>query len=167
MAKAAKTTSPETQAQAAPENLVPAHLAPESKDVGHELVDAPASPEKVVEQSVENAATIELLAENAKLKDVIHKLNEVIEAFGKMTAATKLATRDRGPDSTRDMVEDDARRILLGDLKDLNHKEAANKLGLSYGQVYSSRKGFTFKNVFKEWRDAEAAKASEAAGKRG
>lgn len=52
------------------------------------------------------------------------------------------------------MTEDDARRILLGDLAKVNHKEAAQTLGLSYGQIYSARKGFTFKSVYKEWRDA-------------
>ena len=93
---------------------------------------------------------IEALAESAKLKDVISKLNEVIEALN----AKPQASRDRGPDSTREMTEDDARRLLLGDLAAKNHKEAALELGLSYGQVYSSRKGFTFKGIYKEWRDA-------------
>lgn len=58
--------------------------------------------------------------------------------------------RDRGPNSTRTMTEDDARKILLGDLKELKHKEAAEVLGLSYGQIYSARNGFTFKVVYKE-----------------
>ena len=69
---------------------------------------------------------------------------------GKSTKA-----RDRGPDSTREMTEDDARRILLGDMKDVAHKKAAEELGLSYGQIYSARKGFTFKGIYKEWRDAQ------------
>ena len=58
--------------------------------------------------------------------------------------------RDRGPASTRQMTEDDARKIMLGELKNASHKEAAEKLGLSYGQVYSARNGFTFKNVYKQ-----------------
>jgi len=92
------------------------------------------------------------LDENAKLKDVIAKLNEVIEAMN----TTKVAkVRDRGPDSLREMTEDDARRILLGDMKDKSHKDAAKELGLSYGQIYSARKGFTFKGIYKEWRDAQ------------
>lgn len=93
---------------------------------------------------------IAVLEENAKLKDVVHKLNEVIEALN----TKPKGARDRGPDSTREMTEDDARRILLGDLATMNHKDAAKELGLSYGQVYSSRKGFTFKSIYKEWRDA-------------
>ena len=101
---------------------------------------------------VQNIQTgqIEKLAETAKLKDVIAKVNELVEAAN----AKPKGQRDRGPDSTREMTEDDARRVLLGDLKDVDHKAAANQLGLSYGQVYSARKGFTFKGVYKEWRDA-------------
>lgn len=95
---------------------------------------------------------IEILNENAKMKDIIAKLNEVIEVLN----TTKVPKeRDRGPESQREMVEDDARRILLGDMKDKAHKAAAEELGLSYGQVYSARKGFTFKGVYKEFRDAQ------------
>lgn len=64
-------------------------------------------------------------------------------------------TRDRGPASERQMTEDDARAILLGVDSSLSHKAAAEKLGLSYGQVYSARNGFTFKKVYKEFRDIE------------
>jgi hypothetical protein len=103
---------------------------------------------------VEIVESIEIakLDENAKLKDVIAKVNEIIERLN----TTKVSKeRDRGPDSTREMTEDDARRILLGDMKDVAHKKAAEELGLSYGQVYSARKGFTFKGIYKEWRDAQ------------
>ena len=105
-------------------------------------------------ETVEIVEAIEIakLDENAKLKDVVAKLNEVIEKLN-TTKATKV--RDRGPESERDMTEDDARRILLGDMKDVAHKDAAKELGLSYGQVYSARKGFTFKGIYKEWRDAQ------------
>ena len=85
---------------------------------------------------------ISLLDEKASLKDVIAKVNELV---GK--ANTK---RDRGPDSTRTMTESDAKRIMLGDLKDASHTKAAEALGLSYGQIYSARKGFTFKAIYKE-----------------
>jgi hypothetical protein len=52
--------------------------------------------------------------------------------------------------SQREMTDDDARRILNGDLKDMKHKEAGEKLGLSYGQIYSCRLGYTFKAIHKE-----------------
>ena len=103
---------------------------------------------------VEVIESIEIakLDENAKLKDVVAKLNEVIEKLNTTKAAK---VRDRGPESERDMTEDDARRILLGDMKDVAHKDAAKELGLSYGQIYSARKGFTFKGIYKEWHDAQ------------
>jgi len=50
----------------------------------------------------------------------------------------------------REMTDDDARRILNGDLKDTKHKDAAAQLGLSYGQVYSCRGEYTFKAIHKE-----------------
>ena len=92
---------------------------------------------------------------NTNLKEIIESQAARIEAL-----ETKLAeleakiestkTRDRGPSSTREMTDDDARRILTGDLKDLSHKAAAEELGLSYAQVYSCRGHYTFKHVHKE-----------------
>jgi len=51
----------------------------------------------------------------------------------------------RGPMSTRPMTADDAARIITGDLSTKSIKECAKELGLSYGQVYSARNGYTFK----------------------
>ena len=83
---------------------------------------------------------------HAKLSDVVAKVNEIVDRVN--------SKRDRGPSSTRTMIEDDAKRIMLGDLKDASHTKAAEALGLSYGQVYSARKGFTFKPVYKDWERA-------------
>lgn len=94
---------------------------------------------------------MEKLADNAKMVDVIAKINEIVEFMNSSP------TRDRGPKSERTMMEDDARRILVGDLKDISHKECANILNLSYGQIYSARKGFTFKPIYKEWLEANKA----------
>lgn len=107
---------------------------------------------EVADMIEEVSDMIELLDNKAKVADVVAKLNEVI-VFLNTQKVTK--TRERGPESTREMTEDDARTVLLGDLKDLSHKDAAAQLGLSYGQVYSARKGFTFKNVYKEFRTAK------------
>jgi len=103
---------------------------------------------------VEIIESIEIakLDDSAKLKDLIIKINEIIERTNNQKV---LKTRDRGPDSQREMTEEDSRRILLGDLKDKSHKSAAEELGLSYGQIYSARKGFTFKVIYKEWRDLQ------------
>jgi hypothetical protein len=53
----------------------------------------------------------------------------------------------------RNMVDEDALRVLTGDVKDLSHKDAAEKIGLTYAQVYSCRLEFTFKHVHKHLRD--------------
>lgn len=83
------------------------------------------------------------LNEKLNLKSLAEKLNEIISVLNDMPAA-----RDRGPKSERKMTEEDATRLLLGDLKDTAHKAAAELLNLSYGQVYSARNGFTFKSVY-------------------
>lgn len=77
--------------------------------------------------------------------EIAAKINEVIEALNNLSAP-----RDRGPKSERTMTDDDARRVIFGDLKDVSYKAAADELGLSYGQVYSARKGYTFKPIHKE-----------------
>lgn len=59
--------------------------------------------------------------------------------------------------SGKEMTDDDARRILTGDLASTKHKDAAEKLGLTYGQVYSCRLEFTFKNIHKEMKDNKQA----------
>ena len=89
-----------------------------------------------------NTSSIELLPEGAKVHEVVAKLNEIIAHLN-----TK---RDRGPTSSRTMTEEDAKAVVLGELALASHTKAAEQLGLSYGQVYSARKGFTFKAIYKE-----------------
>ena len=45
------------------------------------------------------------------------------------------------------MTDDDAARVKFGNLKNASHKEAAAELGLSYGQIYSARGGYTFNHI--------------------
>jgi len=52
-----------------------------------------------------------------------------------------------------EMTDEHAVRILSGDLADKKHKEAAEMLGLTYGQVYSARLGYTFKHIAKKLKD--------------
>ena len=72
--------------------------------------------------------------------------------------------RDRGPKSTGEMTEEHAFRIKFGDMKDTKHKAAAEALGLSYGQIFSCRGGYTFKQVTKDWKPKAAAPAEQPAG---
>ena len=50
-------------------------------------------------------------------------------------------------------TDEDALRVLTGDLREISHKEAKKKIGLTYAQVYSCRLEFTFKHVHKDLRD--------------
>jgi hypothetical protein len=76
-------------------------------------------------------------------------INELFEAVVALQARIE---KLEAPKTTaeREMTDDDARRVLNGDLKDAKHKDAAAALKLSYGQIYSCRLGYTFKGVHKE-----------------
>jgi hypothetical protein len=68
----------------------------------------------------------------------------------RVTKLEEALAKSRGTASTREMTDDDARRVMTGDLASASHKAAAETLGLSYGQIYSARGGYTFKHVAKE-----------------
>jgi hypothetical protein len=75
------------------------------------------------------------------------------------------------PRSQRAMTEEDARRVVLGDLAPMPSKQAAVLTGLSYGQVYSARNGYTFKEVYEQkqkmlQREKEAAILREVMAER-
>lgn len=61
--------------------------------------------------------------------------------------------RNRSAPTKRNMRDEDALAVLTGIYKDLDHKQAAAAIGLTYAQVYSCRLGFTFKHVHKQLRD--------------
>lgn len=87
------------------------------------------------------------LKQEATMSDLVNAMNEMIAM---VNALVKQHDEFAYKAKERDMTDDDARRIISGDLKDVKHKEAAKILGLSYGQVYAARKGITFKNVHEE-----------------
>jgi hypothetical protein len=77
-------------------------------------------------------------------KDMIIAIIELQKAVAELTAKVNAPK----PEVT-EMTDDHAKRVTYGDLKDLKHKAAAEKLGLTYGQIYSCRLEFTFKDVHK------------------
>ena len=81
-------------------------------------------------------------------------LKELVEAHMALEARVKKLEEPRNSSSEKEMTEEDAQRVTYGDLKSVKHKEAAEKLGLTYGQIYSCRLGFTFKGVHKAAKDA-------------
>lgn len=75
---------------------------------------------------------------------MIDELRQQFDAWGEGNKSS--------PDK-RPMTKADARRAMTGVEKDMNHKDAAEAIGLTYAQVYSARMEFTFKEVHKELRD--------------
>ena len=123
----------------------------------------------VLATRLENLAHLNL-EEKLTLKHLGEKINELIVFANALNDRAEIAakaapvasvSRNRGPASEKVMSEEDARQVMLGDLKGDSHKEAAEKLGLSYGQIYSARKGFTFKPVYKEMIDAIKAEQAK------
>lgn len=58
-----------------------------------------------------------------------------------------------------EMTDAMAESVTYGEHAALKHKDAAEKLGLTYGQVYSARLEFTFKAVHKAAKDANKKNA--------
>ncbi len=80
-------------------------------------------------------------------------INELVELVNQLQARIEVLEAKPTKAEAKEMTKDDARRILTGDLKDAKHKAAAEALGLTYGQVYSCRLEFTFKDVHKELKN--------------
>jgi hypothetical protein len=60
---------------------------------------------------------------------------------------SRIVNKNRSSALIREMTREDALKVLNGDYKDLNHREAATMLGLTYAQVYSCRMCYTFKPI--------------------
>lgn len=72
----------------------------------------------------------------------------ILELQAQVKALTEATTKTTS--TGKEMTEDDARRVIFGDLSTTKHKDAADRLGLTYGQIYSARLGFTFKAIKEE-----------------
>lgn len=90
--------------------------------------------------------TLEKLDVKASNADIVATLNILIDRVN------AIKVRDRGPKSERSMTDQDAFEVKFGKLAKAAHKEAAAELGLSYGQVYSARGGYTFTHIDKNWK---------------
>ena len=85
------------------------------------------------------------------------ELTALVLEQAKMIEELKTKIEPKRNEAQREMTDDDARRILFGDLEDAKHKDAAGQLGLSYGQVYSCRLEHTFKHIHKHMRENNIA----------
>lgn len=104
-------------------------------------------------QKIENGNQIPHLEGKQNIASLTATINALIDRVNELESQ---GSRDRGPKSEHSMSDDDARRVIGGDLKDTPHKECAELLGLSYGQVYSARGGYTFKHIHKEFEDQKS-----------
>ena len=86
----------------------------------------------------------DLQAQIEELKAIVTEQGAQIEDLKSQGSSN----RDRGPKSEGEMTEEHAVRVMLGDLREKSHKDAALELKLSYGQIYSARKGYTFKKIY-------------------
>lgn len=86
----------------------------------------------------------DLQAQLEELRAMVEAQGIIIEELQKNGGGS----RDRGPKSEGEMTEEHAIRVMLGDLRTKTHKDAALELKLSYGQIYSARKGYTFKKIY-------------------
>lgn len=105
-----------------------------------------------------DAARRELTAvhsQNSEMRGYQDGMNDTLfGAVGRIETLEKLVlARNASAPTKRNMTDEDALKVLIGDLKDFSHKDAAEKAGLTYAQVYSCRLEFTFKHVHKELRD--------------
>lgn len=107
-------------------------------------------------------AYAEFQQELADRDDRILQISMALDAARQQQAAdeariakleTLVLARNTSAATKRNMTDEDALRVLTGDLREISHKEAAEKIGLTYAQVYSCRLEFTFKHVHKDLRD--------------
>lgn len=106
--------------------------------------------------------TKEMEASIAELRLAVETQNGRIAALEEL-----LEGKQRGPKTERPMTEADAYRVKFGDHRALKHKEAAAALGLSYGQVFSCRGGYTFKHVKDGSRNADGSEKAKPNGEAG
>lgn len=97
-------------------------------------------------QATQTQATAEAVR-TMSLKDLTQMVVDLQQKVEELTA--KLNAQPAKAE-VKEMTKEHALRVLDGDLKDKKHKEAAETLGLTYGQIYSCRLEYTFKDVHKE-----------------
>jgi hypothetical protein len=114
---------------------------------------------KVMEQAkVEIKEVVEQAPAPTTIAELWKAINARLDVIENKLAVKVKEGNGRGPMSTRSMTEADAVRIMTGDLKAKSIKECAKELGLSYGQIYSARNGYTFKTQYAARKTAETAK---------
>ena len=97
------------------------------------------------------------------IANVTTLMEQVAALQAQIAEMSKSSPKNRGPKSESTMTEEHAFRCKFGDLKDGKHKDVAVLLGLSYGQIFSCRGGYTFKQVKADWVKPTLAAVAEPA----
>jgi len=95
------------------------------------------------------AVVVDLITEKQNITKLTTSILAILEQFENDEGPKHVvqSARDYGPKSTRKMTRKDAWDILFGSYKKSSVKDIANALGLSKGQVYSLKGGYTFKDI--------------------
>ena len=137
------------------DNIAKEETIMEDQNTTNTEVEETSKEDTLIEQIMPTPKEIEEI-----IPETIGELYIYIKArFDALEDRTTKSAVKHGNASTRQMVEDDARRVILGDLKDKSHKACAIELGLSYGQIYSARGGYTFKTINAEKENIAAVDA--------
>ncbi len=102
--------------------------------------------------AVQKLSTQELTALIFQQQELLKAFETKFQVQEEALKKLETAVQPKRNDATREMTDEDARNILTGSEAKTKHKDAAAKLGLSYGQVYSCRLEFTFKHIHKEMK---------------
>lgn len=97
----------------------------------------------------------QVTVKNPTLADILASLQaqkERLDAIATRVQALEEASKPTNK-SDKEMTDADALAILTGEHKDLKHNDAAKKLGLSYGQIYSCRGEYTFRHIHKTLKE--------------
>lgn len=78
------------------------------------------------------------------------ELLKLIKTMDERVTALEQQITKPNNQSQKEMTDEHAYQILTGEYAQLKHNEAAQKLGLSYGQVYSCRGEYTFRHIHKK-----------------
>ena len=125
------------------------------------LSDSNAAHDRAIKELTAKAAGVDdawiMVKERmSELRDHQDGMNDTL--FGAVERLEKMEAmvyaRNASAATKSNMTDDDAKRVLVGDLKDKSHKEAAEIANLTYAQVYSCRGEFTFKHIHKDLRES-------------
>jgi hypothetical protein len=81
-----------------------------------------------------------------QVNDLINRMKQLEQQV------TELTNNKKSQKSQKEMTDEHAVSVCYGEFKNVKHNEIAQKLGLSYGQIYSCRLEYTFRHIHEKYR---------------